>query len=89
MSSLSLPQGIVPTQELNPGLPHCRQILYQMSNSGALQVVLVVKNPMANAGDVRNLGSIPGLGRSLEKETTTHSSILAWEIPWIDDLGRL
>ena len=28
------------------------------------QVVLVVKNPPANAGDVRNLGSIPGSGRS-------------------------
>ena len=27
------------------------------------QVVLVVKNPPANAGDVRNVGSIPGLGR--------------------------
>ena len=28
------------------------------------QVVLVVKNPLAIAGDVRELGSIPGLGRS-------------------------
>ena len=28
------------------------------------QVVLVVKNPPANAGKVRNMGSIPGLGRS-------------------------
>ena len=32
----------------------------------ASQVVLVVKNPPANAGDVRDTGSIPGLGRSLE-----------------------
>ena len=31
---------------------------------GASQVVLVVKNPPVNAGDVRDLGSIPGLGRS-------------------------
>ena len=31
----------------------------------ASQVALVVKNPPANAGDVRHLGSIPGLGRSL------------------------
>ena len=30
----------------------------------ASQVVLVVKDPPANAGDVRNLGFIPGLGRS-------------------------
>ena len=27
------------------------------------QVVLVVKNPPANAGDIRDVGSIPGLGR--------------------------
>ena len=31
-SSLSLLQGIFPTQGSNPGLPHCRQILYQMSH---------------------------------------------------------
>ena len=30
----------------------------------ASQVALVVKNPPANAGDVRDLGSIPGVGRS-------------------------
>src|SRR5574341_1014529 len=32
VGSLSLLQGIFPTQELNPGLPHCRQILYQLSH---------------------------------------------------------
>ena len=31
---------------------------------GASQVVLVVKNPSANAGDIRDVGSIPGSGRS-------------------------
>ena len=30
----------------------------------ASQVALVVKNPPANAGDLRDTGSIPGLGRS-------------------------
>ena len=84
-------------------------------------MVLVVKNPPANAGDLRDAGSIPGSGRSLkkematcsmdrgawsaavhgmvksqirlsdftftfhfhalEKEMTTHSSVLAWRIP--------
>ena len=29
-----------------------------------------------------DLGSIPGLGRSLEKGKATHSSIVAWRIPW-------
>ena len=31
----SLLQGIFPTQGLNPGLPHCRQILYQLSHKGS------------------------------------------------------
>ena len=35
VGSLSLLQGIVPTQELNRGLLHCRQILYQMSYQGS------------------------------------------------------
>ena len=39
----------------------------------------VVKNPPTSSGDV---GSIPGLGRSPEKEMATHSSTLALEIPW-------
>ena len=46
----------------------------------------VVKNLPANAGDV---GSIPGSGRSLEKEMATHSSILAWRIPWTEESGGL
>ena len=44
---------------------------------GASQVALVVKNPPVNAGDVRDVGLIPGLGRSLDQEMATHSSILA------------
>ena len=46
----------------------------------------VVRNPPASAGDV---GSIPRLGRFLEKEIATHSSILAWKIPWMEESGRL
>ena len=34
--SLSLLQGIFPTQGSNPGLPHCRRILYQLSHKGSL-----------------------------------------------------
>ena len=48
---------------------------------------LVVENPPANAGDplVRSMGQKD----SLEEEMATHSSILAWEIPWTEDPGRL
>ena len=34
-------------------------------------------------------GSIPGLGRSLEKEMATHSTTFAWRITWTVELGRL
>ena len=46
----------------------------------------VVKNLPINAGD---LGLIPGLGRSPGEEMATHSSVLAWEIPWTEEPGRL
>ena len=39
-----------------------------------------------NEGD---LGLIPGLGRSPGEEMATHSSILAWEIPWTEEPGGL
>ena len=54
-------------------------------------MALLVKSPAANARGVRDVGSIPGLGRSLgwedplEEEMTTHSSTLAWEIPWTEE----
>ena len=42
----------------------------------ASQVMLVVKNPPANAGDLRNAGSVTGLGRSPGGGNSNHSSIL-------------
>ena len=44
------------------------------------------KASACNAGD---LGSIPGLEDPLEKEMAAHSSILAWRIPWTEELGGL
>ena len=42
----------------------------------------VVKNPPANVGSM-------GWKDPLEKEMVTHSSILAWEISWTEEPGRL
>ena len=39
-------------------------LVLNISRTWASQVALVVKNPPANAGDIRDVGSIPGLGRS-------------------------
>ena len=46
----------------------------------------VVKNPPASAGDV---GWIPRVGRFLEKEIATHSSVPAWKVPWTEEPGGL
>ena len=46
----------------------------------------MLKNLPVNAEDV---GLIPGTGDPLEKETATHLSILAWEIPWAKEPGGL
>ena len=37
VGSLSLLLGIFPAQGSNPALPHCRQILYQLSHKGTLR----------------------------------------------------
>ena len=39
VGSLSPLQGILPTQGSNPGLPHCRWILYQLSHKGSLRIL--------------------------------------------------
>ena len=44
------------------------------------------KESVCNAGDQ---GLILGFGRSLEKGVATHSSILAWRIPWTEEPGKL
>ena len=53
-------------------------------------MVLVAKNPCANAGDIIiDSALIPESGRTLEKGMATHSSILAWRIPWTEEPGEL
>ena len=42
VGSSSLRQGIFPTQGLNPGLPHCRRILYQLSHKGSPRILELV-----------------------------------------------
>ena len=51
-------------------------ILYRAS-----QVALVVKNPPANAGDVRDVSSISGREDPLEEGMAILSNILAWKTP--------
>ena len=47
VGSLSLLQEIFPTQGLNAGLPHCRQILYQLSHRGCPRILEWVAYPFS------------------------------------------
>ena len=49
----------------------------------------VVNNPAAGAGGARDVGLVPGRGDAVEKEMATHSSILAWKVPWTEEPGGL
>ena len=59
VGSLSLLQGIFPTQGLNPGLLHCRQILYQLSHKGSPRMLEWVAYP--SPVDLPNPGIEPGV----------------------------
>ena len=50
---------------------------------------LVVKNPPASTGDIRDPGSTPRSGRSSGGGMATHSNILAWRIPETQKPGGL
>ena len=53
-------------------------------------MALVVKNLPANSGDERDVVVRPlGWEDPLEERMATHSSILAWKIPWTEEPGEL
>ena len=47
----------------------------------------MVKNPPANAGDTRGVSLILSQEDPLEEDMITHTSILAWRIPWTEEPG--
>ena len=47
LGSLSLLQGIFPIQGLNPGLPHCRRILYHLNHKGSPRILEWVAYPFS------------------------------------------
>ena len=51
--------------------------------------MLDLENLPENAGDLGDMGLIPRLGKSHGEEMATHSSILAWRIPWTEKSGSL
>ena len=103
VGGLSLLQRIFPTQGSNPGLLHCRWILYQLSHKGNPRILEWVTYPFSR--NLPNPGIEPGspalqvhslptelfreAHNSMEKAMAPHSSTLAWKIPWTEEPGRL
>ena len=79
VGSLSLPQRIFLTQGSNPGLSHCRQILYQQSHKGSPRILEWVAYPFSSGSSwPRNRTRIPCIaGRFLYR--------LSYDIGWIDE----
>ena len=64
VGTLSLLQGIFPTQGLNPGLPHCRQILYQLSHKGSPRIPEWVASPIfSRSSQPRNWTGVSCIAR--------------------------
>ena len=53
MGVLSLLQGILPTQGSNPGLLHCRQILYQLSHKGSPVYTFLRQDSISKIGQLQ------------------------------------
>ena len=49
----------------------------------------MVKNPPANAGDIGDVGLIPGSGRSPRRRAWQLTPVFFWRIPWTEEPGGL
>ena len=63
--------------------------VFALLSISTILVVLVVKNPPANIGDIETWVWSMGQQDPLKKGMATLSSILAWRIPWTDEPGGL
>ena len=84
VGSRSLLQGIFPTQGSNPGLPHCRWILYQLSHEGSSRILAWVAYPFwSGSSRLRNWTGVSCIaGRFLTswatREAQEHSHFLLY-----------
>ena len=86
---LAGPEGGIAFISLMVSLKEVHSVVHLYLEMQQFQVMLVVKNRPANARDMGDRGSIPGQEYSPEEGKATHSSVLAWRIPWTEDPGRL
>ena len=94
----SLLQGIFLTQGMNPGLLHCRQMLYHPSHQGRTVYLFHYVLSLFNQSRVGFKGhtisygchsKLLHTGYLMEKAMASHSSTFAWKIPWTEEPGEL
>ena len=68
-----------------------REVLFIRRNRSSMGFPgsLAIKNPPVNAGDARDMHSIPASGDPLEEKMAADSNILAWKIPWTEEPDEL
>ena len=104
MGCHALLQGIFPAQDLNPcllNLLHFRWILHRWATREAplSNTINVYYSGFPDGSGIKNPSTVQEMQKTqfqslgqedpLEKQMTTHSSILAWEIPWTEEPGGL
>ena len=86
VGSRTLLQGIFPTQGLNPGLPHCRQILYQLSHWGSPRkqggeaVLIKVRLRTGSASLAAHSVDQADLGSTWSQGERTRSHLPMWRV---------
>ena len=87
VGSLSLPQGIFPTQGSNPGLPHCRQILYQLSHKGSPRILELVAYPFPRGSSwPRNRTRVSCIAGRFLSIWATREALQKWRLLFIQFL---
>ena len=74
-------QGIFPTQGLNPGVPHCKQILYQLSHQGSPRILEWVACPFSSRSSrPRNQTGLSCIAGGFFTRWTTREAQRWWEV---------
>ena len=84
VDSISLLQGIFPTQGSNPGLPHCRQILYKLNHKGSLRILEWVAYPFSRgSSQPRNWTRVSCIaGRFFTNWAIREALVVSFATPW-------
>ena len=84
VGSLSFLLGIFPTQGFNPGLPHCRWILYQLSHKGSPRILEWVAYPFSSGSpQLRNWSGVSCIAGGFFNNWAIRDRPICTPISWL------